>query len=68
MELTDNGLCGCCVVLGTPSQKKLRNRGYKVWLNTRTIVHLHDTTIDCNVDKSIKNFLISAAMEKAGIR
>ena len=38
--------------------KKLRNREYKVCLNERAIVRLLDLTIDCNIDKSIKNFPI----------
>ena len=38
-ELVDNGLRGCISVVGTPPKKNLRNRGYKVCLNTRTIVN-----------------------------
>ena len=39
--------------------RKLRNREYKLCLNTRAIVRLLNLTVDCNIDKSIKKFPIT---------
>jgi hypothetical protein len=49
---------------GTPQSKERRNREYKACPNERAIVRLLDARMDCNFDKSIKNFPISSAWEK----